>query len=204
MKTIDIPPHAKVYCQGDLIGTTRYVILDPQNNKITHLVVSPDNDPYYEERLIPISWVKQSSSNDIELSCSCEQFFQAERFTETKPASEIQHFLGYDYPAWPGLTPYNIQLILKKWVPKGELAIQNGSEVQATDGNAGYLDEFVISIPAYHILQLVLRRGRLWGKKEIAVPAEDIEQISQDGTIHLSLDGDALNHFPTIHLQRLN
>jgi sporulation protein YlmC with PRC-barrel domain len=206
MKIIDVPLRAKVFCQGDLIGTSRYVILNPVDYKVTHLVVSPDNDSNFEERLIPISWVEQSSSSDIELSCTINQFDLADHFTETKSASEIQHLLGYysiGYPTWPGLPAFNIPLILNKRVPKGELAVQHETEVLARDGNVGYLEEFIISIPTYHITQLVLRNGRLWGQKEMVIPVADIDQIAEDGTVHLKLGRNEISQFPSVELHRL-
>jgi len=207
MKIIDVPLRAKVFCQGNLIGTSRYIILDPLNYKVTHLVISPENDPHFEERLIPISWVQQSSSSDIELSCSITQFDIADRFTETKSAAEMQHLLGYysiGYSGWPGVPAFNIPLVLNKRVPKGELALKHETEVLATDGSVGYLDEFVVASPTYRILQLILRHGHLLGKKEIAVPAADIEQIAEDGTIHLDLAKDAVDRFPSFEMLRSN
>ncbi|MDR3573784.1 MAG: PRC-barrel domain-containing protein [Anaerolineaceae bacterium] len=205
MKIIDVPLRAKVFCHGDLIGASRYIILEPLNYKVTHLVVSPESDPYFDDRLIPIEWVQQSSFNEIELSCGPDKFNLAERFTETKSASEIQHLLGYysiGYPTWPGLPAFNLPLLLNKRIPRGELAVQRETEVLATDGKIGYLDEFVISSPNYRILQLILRHGHLLGRKEIALPVADIEQISGDGTIHLDLDQEQVERFPPVELHR--
>jgi hypothetical protein len=207
MKFIDVPLRAKVFCHEGSVGTSRYIILDPEIYKVTHIVVRPDGDPYFEGRLIPVSWIQQSSFNEIELDCTGHQFEQADRFTETKSASEMQHLLGYysiGYPTWPGVPAFNIPLLLNKRIPKGELAVQRETEIMATDGNVGYLDEFVVSIPNYHIAQLVLRHGHLLGKKEIAVPAADINQIAEDGTIRLDLDQDQVEQFPSVELHRLS
>jgi sporulation protein YlmC with PRC-barrel domain len=206
MKIIDVPLRAKVFCHGDLIGTSRSVILNPLSYKVTHLVVSPDEDSNFEERLIPISWIGQCSASDIELSCSLNQFDLADHFTETKSASEMQHLLGYSsigYPAWPGVPLLNIPLILNKRVPKGEIAVHHETEVDARDGSVGNLEELTVSIPTYHITQLILRNGLLWGRKAIAIPVEDIDQITEDGTVHLKLDRDEVNQFPTIEQHRL-
>jgi len=203
MRIIDVPLRTKVFSGGILIGTSKYVILDPANFKVTHLVVRPDNGSYLDERLIPIQWVQQAFPNEIELSVGIKEFEGAERFTETKSTSELQHLLGYysfSYSTWPAVPAFNLPLVLNKKVPKGELALQHETEVLATDGNVGYLDEFVVSVPNYRILELILRHGHLLGKKDIAVPVTDIDQISDDGIIHLDLDKDTVEQFPEVDL----
>jgi sporulation protein YlmC with PRC-barrel domain len=206
MKIIDVPLRAKIFCHGDLIGTSRAVILDPLTYKVTHLVVSPDKDSNLGKRLIPISWIGQCSPSDIELTCSLDQFDLADHFIETKSSSEMQHLLGYSsigYPAWPGVPLLNIPLVLHKRVPKGEVAVHHETEVVARDGSVGNLDELTVSIPTYHITQLILRNGLLWGRKEIAVPVEDIDQFADDGTVHLKLDKDEVSQFPAVEHHRL-
>jgi hypothetical protein len=50
-------------------------------------------------------------------------------------------------------------------IPPGELAVYRGARVEATDGKAGMLGEFLVNPLTGHISHLILMEGHLWGKK---------------------------------------
>jgi len=51
---MDIPIHAKVICQGELVGNSILVIINPVTRSITHLVVRKKEFPFGEDYLLPV------------------------------------------------------------------------------------------------------------------------------------------------------
>jgi len=86
-------------------------------------------------------------------------------------------------------------------IPHHELAIHRGSHVEAADGHIGQVDEFIVYPSNNHITHLILRRGHLWGQKDIAIPVREIDTIEQD-TVHLKLSKDEIKALPAVAVRR--
>ena len=87
-------------------------------------------------------------------------------------------------------------------IPVGELAVQRGTRVEATDGYVGHVDEFVVNPKNGHMTHLVMREGHLWGQKEVVIPLAALGEIGRD-TISLKLDKHQIESLPTFPLRRL-
>ena len=87
-------------------------------------------------------------------------------------------------------------------IPVGELAIQRGTRVEATDGYVGKVDEFVVDPLNSHITHLVMREGHLWGKKDVIIPLSALGK-TQDDTVFLKLDKHQIEALPEFPLHRL-
>ena len=86
-------------------------------------------------------------------------------------------------------------------IPPGELAVRRGARVEATDGHAGRVDEFLVNPEDGYITHLVLREGHLWGQKEVTVPVSQIDHI-EDNAVHLKLDKHSVEVLPSIPIRR--
>lgn len=86
-------------------------------------------------------------------------------------------------------------------VPKGELAIERGSRVEATDGPVGKVDELLVDPQDEHITHLVLREGHLWGQKDVTIPALQIDHI-EDDAVFLKLDKHAVESLPAMPVRK--
>jgi hypothetical protein len=73
-------------------------------------------------------------------------------------------------------------------IPKGEVEIRRASGVDSADGHhLGHVDGFIVDDE--HITHLVLERGHLWGKREIAIPIGAVADVLTDAvTLKLSKD----------------
>ena len=47
-----------------------------------------------------------------------------------------------------------------------------GASVEATDGQVGRVQEFVIDPQNNRVTHLVLHEGHLWGKKDVTIPLD--------------------------------
>ena len=82
-----------------------------------------------------------------------------------------------------GAEPDPNMMITYDRVPKGSVEIRHASIVTTADGyDAGRVEGFLLD--AGRITHIVLHRGHLWGKREIAIP---IEAVSVIGTDELSI-----------------
>jgi sporulation protein YlmC with PRC-barrel domain len=200
-KTImDIPIHAKVWCINVNGGTSTRVIIDPVKDKVTHLVVRENNFPY-EERLVSVEHISESSSSLIRLNCTVAELAQMKAFMETEfvPA-ELQN-MSYSM-LWPYASPeYPYMVLEHERVPPNELAIRRGAGVMATDGRVGKVDEFLVEPESGDITHLVLREGHLWGQKDITIPISQVDRIEKN-TVYLKVDKQYIDSLPAIPIHR--
>ena len=68
-------------------------------------------------------------------------------------------------------------------IPKGEVELRRASPVRSSDGHhLGNVDGFIVDAEE-HITHVVLERGHLWGKREIAIPVGAIAAIETDAAV---------------------
>jgi sporulation protein YlmC with PRC-barrel domain len=197
---MDIPIHAKVWCINEQAGTSTRLIIDPIKDKVTHLIVREKSFPY-EERLVPVEHITESSPTLIRLDCTTDQLNKMDPFVETEFVPGAIPDMGYTM-LWPYAAPeFPYMLLEHEKVPPNELAIKRGAEVLATDGPVGKVDEFLVEPASGEITHLVMREGHLWGQKEITIPISRIERIEKD-KVYLKGDQAYIESLPAIPLHK--
>lgn len=208
---INIPVNAGVECADGVCGVSTHVVINPISKKVTHLVVKQKEFPHVE-RMVPIEWVTQTTSNLIQLACTKEKFGHQEMFTETEyvkldpadmPPAVPAPFTGGAFFYWPYSVPESERYIQVEHerVPLGELAIQRGAQVEATDRHVGRVDEFLVDPSDERITHLIMREGHLWGQKDVSIPLSAIEHIAEN-TVYLKLSKDEVEALPAIPIRR--
>ena len=199
---MDIPMNVNVYCTDGLGGHSNYVILNPTTDQITHFVVKEKDFPQ-AQRLVPITLIQSTTPQQITLHCTKEELSKQEPFLEST-------FLNTSFEAnktilmWPYTLPESpFMFLTHRKIPAGELAIQRGTPVFATDGSIGRVDEFLVDPKDGQITHLILREGHLWGQKDVTIPVSEIERI-QEYKVYLKLDKRSVEALPTIPIQRRN
>ena len=76
---IDIPVKAQVMCSDGIVGRLTYVIVNPINKRMTHLVVK-DNRPPFGEHLVSVDQVVETMPELIKLNCTRDELRKMERF----------------------------------------------------------------------------------------------------------------------------
>jgi sporulation protein YlmC with PRC-barrel domain len=208
---IDIPIGAGVECVDGVCGVSTHVVINPIKNQVTHLVVKENESPHVE-RMVPVEWVTQTTSNLIQLTCTKKELDRREAFTEKEyvklepvdmPPIAPAPFSGGTYMYWPYSAPESERYVSVEHerVPPGELAIRRGAHVEATDGHVGQVDEFLVDPRDEHITHLIMREGHLWGQKDVSIPLSAIRHIEED-TVHLKLSKDEVGVLPAIPIRR--
>ena len=188
---MDIPVNAPVECTDGHGGHSAGVIVNPRNQQVTHLIVKPQGDL---ERLVPVDRIVEASPIMIRLHCTKDEL------THMEPFIEHEHvMLMPDASMWAP-EPQMISIPHRR-IPKGELAIERGSRVEATDGQVGKVDELLIDPQDEHITHLVLREGHLWGQRDVTIPAYQIDHI-EDDIVFLKLDKHAVESLPAVPVRK--
>ncbi len=196
---MDVPFNAEAVCTDGVCGKTTRVVLRPKTQEITHVVVKESNAPY-QERMIPVEWIVKSSPERIDLNCAKERVAKAQNFTEIDFVKvEVPQLAAYEYGySWAPFQPRTDNTIRmeREAVPSGEMAIRRGAHVEATDGRIGRVDELIVDPATEKISHIVLRKGHLWGQRDVIIPVDQVEIIEED-IVRLKLDKEAVEKLPT-------
>lgn len=202
---MDIPINVEVLCAGRECGRSTSLVINPVNERITHLVVAEKSFPNIE-RLVPVEAILSSSPNSIQLRCSQSELSGMDAFEETDfiKAGQLEASFPYSVPyeVWPYAMYEAMPMPFEhEHIPAGEVVIRRGTPVKARDGEVGKVDEFLVNPENDIISHLILREGHLWGKKDVTIPVSKIDKIA-DEAVYLKLDKKAIESLPTVPVKR--
>ena len=183
-------------------GATRElvdVVIDSSSSRVTHLVIQPAQHAE-DARLVPISLASRAEDGESEISLNCgaadlERFDPVHKFeilrAGERPNEDPKWDVGVeDIVVAPNYAPtafgdYGGSLdsdvtISYDRVPKGEIELRHASSVYSADGHhLGSVDAVVVD-DGDRLTHLLLERGHLWWKREVALPAESISKFESD------------------------
>lgn len=202
---MDIPINVDVLCAGKACGRSTCLIINPVNERVTHLVVAEKAFPSIEH-LVPVDKILASSPSSIQLRCSQNDLSDMDTFEETDfiEAGQLEASFPYSVPyeVWPYAMYEAMPIPFEhEHIPAGEVVIRRGTPVKAMDGEVGKVDEFLVDPENNNISHLILREGHLWGKKDVTIPVSEIDKIAEDG-VYLKLDKKTIETLPTVPVRR--
>jgi uncharacterized protein YrrD len=204
---MEIPIGVKVVCNTEACGHSRYLVINPANDRVTHLVVAEKAFPHIE-RMVPVDRIVESTSTSTRLRCSPAELAGMDRYIETDfiKASDVEVVLPYEESVtlWPyGMMHSTGGMSLKyEHIPADEVVIHRRSRVKATDGGVGRVDEFLVNPVNDRISHLVMREGHLWGARDVTIPVSEIERID-DEAVYLKLDKQTVAALPAVPIHRI-
>jgi hypothetical protein len=81
----------------------------------------------------------------------------------------------------------------------------NGYHLQATDGTAGHVCDFLMDTRSWAILQLVIKTGHRFSGKEVAIPTSKVDRISyEDSSVFVELTQKAVEESSACELLPLS
>jgi hypothetical protein len=201
---------------GD-IGTVKEFLFDDKFWTIRYLVA--DTGTWLAERLVLISPFALSSVNREDRTISVDlkkrQIEDSPKLDSHKPVSrqlETTYNSYYGWPAyWGGMLPSGSVEYLERtrkhwdevaeredWDPNlrgtGDVA---GHEVQATDGEIGHIEDFIIDDKTWTIRYLVVSTRNWWPGKTVLISPEWIDSISwSESKVFVHLTRDAIRNSP--------
>jgi hypothetical protein len=211
VKAMKIPVHAEVHCTDGMCGLSSYVLVNPNTEKVTHLVVRKSGASAMEY-LVSVGVVAQATNDRIDLRCTRDElermdpFVQSE-FIETKRVDMFRSaYANGAYLYWPYFVIPDTTIrmpIERQQMPYGDLAVRRGAHIEATDGVVGNVDEFLVNPSNDNVTHLVIRTGPLWGRKDVSIPVSAIREV-RDNTVWLRLDQQQVGALPSVAMHRRN
>jgi uncharacterized protein YrrD len=186
----------RVRCADGASQELADVVIDATTNTVTHLVVQPHDD-HDAARLVPVRLVEGREDGDaISLACTEEMLKQlepvaahaylrpGERVQESNwdvGVEDVQTVPQYEPTAFGEFGEYSQDAVVSyDRVPKGEIELRQASDVYSADRHhLGSLDGIVVD-SRDQITQVLLERGHLWWKRELAIPATAISKFEND------------------------
>jgi sporulation protein YlmC with PRC-barrel domain len=193
---------AEASCADGPCGTLSRVVVDPVTRAVTHLVVGPKHEPG-AARLVPLDLVDATAAG-LRLRCTLAEF------SELNPAQTEQFLQGsIDYPGygpeqavfWPyyGFRGARGDVVASDNVPLGEVEVDRGEPVHATDGDIGRVEGLVIDPANHHVTHVLLQEGHLWGRKNVAIPISAVTKLGD--RIQLSLTKQQVEDLPPLDIE---
>jgi uncharacterized protein YrrD len=181
------------------------VVVDAGGKRVTHLVVEPDGERE-GARLVALE-LARGGPDGIALTCTAETLEAMEPVRgfayvpeQGAPTDDEEWSVGVEdvivaptYDAVglgePELDP-NVSVLYDR-VPKGEVELRGSSDVYSSDEHhLGTVHALDVD-DGGRIVSLALRRGHLWWKRELAIPADAIASLDTD-VVTLGVDQDGL------------
>jgi sporulation protein YlmC with PRC-barrel domain len=189
------------------------VVVDSATKSVTHLVVEPEAKSR-EARLVPVGLIEPGQAG-VNLRCTAaelEKMDAAREFAVLRPGEVPEKDPGWEVgvedivvapgPAAPELAApiggfdSDVAITYDR-VPKGEVELRHASSVYSADGHhVGRVDGVGVDESTYKITELLLDRGHLWWRREIAIPIDSVEKIETD-TVTLGGPKSALRALPS-------
>jgi sporulation protein YlmC with PRC-barrel domain len=192
----------KAHCADGECGRLTRVVLDPIQDRVTHLIVEPEGREGLG-RLVPIEWADVRSGR-VDLRCTRAEFDRLDSAEEVRflpgaegyPDYDPEHMLTWPYFGGNTTVPVTVDTL-----PVGEVAVQRGEEVQATDGRIGRVEGLVVDRGSQLVTHFVLQEGHLLGRKDVAIPIAAVRQVAADG-IQLSMTKKEIEALPAVDFDR--
>jgi uncharacterized membrane protein len=186
-----MPLGAQVQCTDGYGGSVTHLIVEPLARRLTHIVVQDYTVPAVEH-LVPIGRVATTTHERVRLDCTREILAALEPFADERyirsNASDYQPFYAVD--PFAEFEAKHIPLVTEQ-IPPGELALQGGAQVMASDGPAGEVIAFVVEDASGALSSIVVRLGDWLTRREQLIPIAAVEWIGSRA-LYLTLARDQI------------
>jgi hypothetical protein len=167
------------------------------------------------------------AGKDLLVNLTRKQIENSPSIDSHKPVSRQYEEEYYRYYGWPyywqgdglwGMSGFPILELPEKPFPSERAAASgrlpkrpdahlrstqavHGYHLQATDGTAGHVCDFLMDARSWAIGQLVVKTGHRFSGKDVQIPTGKVDRISyEDSTVFVSLTKEAVEQSPANHL----
>lgn len=176
---------AQARCSDGPGGKVIRIVIDPATRTVTHLAIEP-TDHWARARLVPLDLVNPTGS-EIGLRCTVAEFGQLDAAEEVQMVDDIAPGdLGPVDLASPLAEAQPMEVTVEDVVPPGETELRGGDYVQAVDGDIGQVQGVIIDRGDHRVTHVLLREGHLWGRKEVAIPASAVTDVTDGIVLNLT------------------
>jgi sporulation protein YlmC with PRC-barrel domain len=194
---------ADVSCTDGPCGRLARVVIDPITHLVTHLIVEPPRG-HGPARLVPLELVGPAAG-EIRLKCTSAEFDSLDPAEEGRFIACVHDVPDYrttDIFAWPyyGYRGARGSLGTDDAIPPGEVEVQRGEHVNATDGHIGQVEGLVVDPDSHYVTHVLLQEGHLWGSKQVTIPIGSVTRVAE--RIEVSLTKREVQGLPPVDIDR--
>lgn len=194
---------AEVSCADGVCGTLSRVVADPVARVLTHLIVQPRRG-HAPARLVPLDLV-ESAADEIRLNCTSAEFDRLDPLEQTRFIADDMNVPDYrttDVVFWPYFSYRGARgdLVTSDTIPVGEVEVQRGEHVHATDGQIGQVGGLVIDPDSHRVTHVLLQEGHLWGRKDVVIPISAVSRVAD--RIEVNLSKQQVQDLPPVNIDR--
>jgi sporulation protein YlmC with PRC-barrel domain len=212
---IQLQKHARILASNaQEVGYLERVVLNPESNVITHIVVRTGPLLNREDRIVPIELVTDTTDDLVLLEADAStveamplfeerQLVTEERSVEIAASSE-QQATGPG-GGLPFVTPvvldaeetYPTEIVQN--IPEGTIAMKEGAKVVTADGeNLGHVERILADSDVDQVTHLLISRG-LFSKEVKIIPIKWVMRIGEDN-VYLNVNKDSVEGLDGIPL----
>jgi uncharacterized protein YrrD len=208
----------KLYSKDGEIGKVKEFYFDDKHWTIRYLVADTGN--WLENNLVLISPYSLISVNKVEenigINLTKKQIEDSPPLYSHKPVSQQFEEDLHGYYGWPtywsgsemwGDYPYILHDTnewkasnqnKKTWDPHlRSTSFIIGQGIKATDGEIGYVDDFIIDDETWAIRYLIIDTAKWWVGKKVLVSPQWIESINaEDSNVYINLTRESIKQSP--------
>ena len=194
---------AEVSCADGVCGKLSRLVVDPVARVVTHLIVEPRRG-HEPARLVPLDLI-DSAASGIRVNCTSAEFDRLNPAEETRfieGGMDVPDYRPTDVVSWPYYSYRGARggLATSDTIPVGEVEIQRGEHVHATDGHMGQVEGLVVDPDSHRVTHVLLQEGHLWGRKDVAIPISIVTPAV--GHIEVSLSKQQVHDLPPVDIDR--
>lgn len=203
---------AEVYSrEGEKVGTLEKVVLDPETNEVTHLVVEK-GFLFSEAKVFPVDLVDIEAKVRLALKETKEELKEYPRFEEThyvdpgpvERRRDLQFIYWYPpmIPWWQ--TNYSLHPIpeyvakTEQHIPEGTVALAEGAEVISRDGEqVGVIERIITDQESNRATHFVISEGILLEQDNL-IPTTWVKEVQED-QVHLKIKASVFENLPAFY-----
>jgi osmotically-inducible protein OsmY/sporulation protein YlmC with PRC-barrel domain len=189
MAKLDLHIGAQVHCKDQPCGKLVKLVVDPQTQQVTELIVEKGL-LFKEDRVLPITTVERVTEQEICLnihSYELSNYPEYRQVTVKEPASEGQAYSSAT-TLGPGLAPISERVVpmvrrrVHQGIAAGKAVIGPGTEVENPRKTLGHVDHVVVDTQTGQMTQLILRSGTFF-PEYVVIGAEQIKAVDEQDVL---------------------
>ena len=201
---------ATIRCRDGVAGKLKYVVLDPENGEVTHLIVERGR-LLRRDIVVPAAWIEEESEGEIGLNATADDLNKLPEYKEfdfIQPDTSYRPLSGHrveDTRFWS--SPYDPVGDGRPWILRhvrvgvqdDEVVIQRGLPVHDQDRRpVGTIDHLVVDSKTHKVTHFVVRRGSVLDPEAYILPLERVSWVSEVG-VRLNMPVEELDQAPLYH-----
>jgi len=180
--------------EGERVGTLKNVIVNPDTKQVEEIVLG-ESGMIGREVVVPVGTVAAAEADQIQLDLDQNQVGKLKDFVHTNYiAPEPGGFTGMPWAGGaliaPGIAPvgaaagletiaYTPIVETEEQIPEGDVDIRPGTEVWATDGKVGTVDDVFVDPQTNRVTGFVVKEGFIF-QHDVEVSLAQISSIGSE------------------------